>query len=55
VHVTESVQQLNGGSAVGFAIKWTIKNIFPKAATQRNHKDIVILCAGESSEIQFKE
>lgn len=49
VHVTESLQQLNGEAAVGFAIKWTIKNIFPKATSQRNYKDIIILSAGESS------
>lgn len=53
VHVTESLQQLNGEAALGFAIKWTIKNIFPKATSQRNHKVIIVVSAGESSEIQL--
>lgn len=54
VLVTEPFQHLNGEAAVGFVMKWTIKNTFPKATSQRNYKDIFILSAGESSEIQLK-
>lgn len=54
LHVTESLQQLNEDTAVGLAIKWTVKNIFPKATSQRNCKVIIVVSAGESSEVQLK-
>ncbi|XP_042328923.1 LOW QUALITY PROTEIN: collagen alpha-6(VI) chain-like [Sceloporus undulatus] len=49
-HIQESVQQLNGETAVGHAIQWTIDNIFSKAPNQRKYKAIFILSAGITSQ-----
>ncbi|XP_054846792.1 collagen alpha-6(VI) chain-like [Eublepharis macularius] len=48
-HIQESVQQLNGATAVGHAIQWTITNIFAEAPSQRKHKAIFVISAGETS------
>ncbi|KAH0627278.1 hypothetical protein JD844_002801 [Phrynosoma platyrhinos] len=49
-HIQESVQQLNGETAVGHAIQWTIDNIFSKVPNQRKYKAIFILSAGVTSQ-----
>uniref|UniRef100_A0A8D0G9L4 Collagen type VI alpha 6 chain n=1 Tax=Sphenodon punctatus TaxID=8508 RepID=A0A8D0G9L4_SPHPU len=49
-HIKESVQQLNGVSAVGHAIQWTIDNLFPRASNARKHKAIIVISAGETSQ-----
>nr|XP_056713046.1 collagen alpha-6(VI) chain [Euleptes europaea] len=48
-HIQESVQQLNGATALGHAIQWTITNVFTKAPNQRKHKAIFVISAGETS------
>ncbi|NWU56662.1 CO6A6 protein, partial [Dromas ardeola] len=49
-HIKESVQQLNGEAAVGYAIQWTIANIFPAAPNPRPLKVIIIISAGKTSQ-----
>lgn len=49
-HIQESVQKLNGASAVGHALQWTIDTIFPEAPNQRKHKAVLVISVGETSQ-----
>ncbi|NXV50694.1 CO6A6 protein, partial [Uria aalge] len=49
-HIKESLQQLNGEAAVGYAIQWTIANIFSAAPNPRPLKVIIIISAGKTSQ-----
>ncbi|NXG93825.1 CO6A6 protein, partial [Stercorarius parasiticus] len=49
-HIEESLQQLNGEAAVGYAIQWTIANIFSAAPNPRPLKVIIIISAGKTSQ-----
>ncbi|NXY74153.1 CO6A6 protein, partial [Glareola pratincola] len=49
-YIKESLQQLNGEAAVGYAIQWTIANIFSAAPNPRPLKVIIIISAGKTSQ-----
>lgn len=49
-YIKESLQQLNGEAAVGYAIQWTIANIFSGAPNPRPVKLIIIISAGKTSQ-----
>ncbi|NXV27991.1 CO6A6 protein, partial [Rissa tridactyla] len=49
-HIEESLQQLNGEAAVGYAMQWTISNIFSAAPNPRPLKVIIIISAGKTSQ-----
>ncbi|NWQ89105.1 CO6A6 protein, partial [Burhinus bistriatus] len=49
-YIDESLQQLNGEAAVGYAIQWTIANIFSGAPNPRPVKVVVIISAGKTSQ-----
>ncbi|EMP31557.1 Collagen alpha-6(VI) chain, partial [Chelonia mydas] len=49
-HIQQSVQQLNGAAALGHAIQWTIDNVFLTAPHSRQHKAIIVISAGETSQ-----
>ncbi|CAM4593692.1 collagen alpha-6(VI) chain [Lepidochelys kempii] len=49
-HIRQSVQQLNGAAALGHAIQWTIDNVFLTAPHSRQHKAIIVISAGETSQ-----
>ncbi|XP_061852896.1 collagen alpha-6(VI) chain [Colius striatus] len=49
-YVKESLQQLNGEAAVGYAIQWTIANIFSGVPNPRPLKVIIIISAGKTSQ-----
>ncbi|XP_065439669.1 collagen alpha-6(VI) chain-like isoform X2 [Chrysemys picta bellii] len=49
-HIQESVRQLNGAAALGHAIQWTIDNVFLTAPHSRQHKAIIVISAGETSQ-----
>ncbi|KAM6104187.1 collagen alpha-6(VI) chain-like [Theristicus caerulescens] len=49
-YIKESLQQLNGEAAVGYAIQWTIANIFSEAPNPRPLKVIIIISAGKTSQ-----
>ncbi|NWY53904.1 CO6A6 protein, partial [Chionis minor] len=49
-YINESLQQLNGEAAVGYAIQWTIANIFSGAPNPRPLKVIIIISAGKTSQ-----
>lgn len=49
-HIQESVWQLNGTTALGHAIQWTIANVFSEAPNQRKHKAIFVISVGETSQ-----
>ncbi|XP_015282167.1 PREDICTED: LOW QUALITY PROTEIN: collagen alpha-6(VI) chain-like [Gekko japonicus] len=49
-HIQESVWQLNGTTALGHAIQWTITNVFTEAPNQRKHKAIFVISVGETSQ-----
>ncbi|NXN48534.1 CO6A6 protein, partial [Rynchops niger] len=49
-HIKESLQQLNGEAAVGYAIQWTIANVFSAAPNPRPLKVIIIISAGKTSQ-----
>ncbi|XP_075561121.1 collagen alpha-6(VI) chain-like [Pelecanus crispus] len=49
-YIKESLQQLNGEAAVGYAIQWTIANIFSGGPNPRPRKVIIIISAGKTSQ-----
>ncbi|KAL8165475.1 UNVERIFIED_CONTAM: hypothetical protein K2H54_045826, partial [Gekko kuhli] len=49
-HIQESIWQLNGTTALGHAIQWTITNVFTEAPNQRKHKAIFVISVGETSQ-----
>uniref|UniRef100_K7GCX1 VWFA domain-containing protein n=1 Tax=Pelodiscus sinensis TaxID=13735 RepID=K7GCX1_PELSI len=49
-HIQGSVQQLNGPAALGHAIRWTIDHVFSPAPHLRQHKVIIVISAGETSQ-----
>ncbi|XP_025025446.1 collagen alpha-6(VI) chain-like isoform X1 [Python bivittatus] len=48
-YIQESVQQLDGGAAVGHAIQWTINHIFSYTPNPRKHKVIIVISVGGTS------
>ncbi|CAH2283003.1 collagen alpha-6(VI) chain-like [Pelobates cultripes] len=48
-HIQESVSQLEGPSAVGYAVQWTVNNIFAKVPKARKHKVLFILIGSKTS------
>ncbi|XP_074844397.1 collagen alpha-4(VI) chain-like [Carettochelys insculpta] len=48
-HIQESVQQLEGPSAIGHALQWTINNIFFKAPQPRQHSVIFSILGSKTS------
>uniref|UniRef100_A0A8C5F2M9 VWFA domain-containing protein n=1 Tax=Gopherus evgoodei TaxID=1825980 RepID=A0A8C5F2M9_9SAUR len=48
-HIQESVHQLEGPSAIGHALQWTIDNIFFKAPNPRQHKVIFTILGSKTS------
>ncbi|XP_077159547.1 collagen alpha-4(VI) chain-like isoform X2 [Paroedura picta] len=48
-HIRESVHQLEGPSAIGHAIEWTIKNVFLEAPNPRKHKVIFTILGSKTS------
>uniref|UniRef100_A0A8C3S590 VWFA domain-containing protein n=1 Tax=Chelydra serpentina TaxID=8475 RepID=A0A8C3S590_CHESE len=49
-HIRQYVQQLKGATALGHAIQWTIDNVFLTAPRSRQHKAIIVISAGETSQ-----
>ncbi|XP_062424460.1 collagen alpha-6(VI) chain-like [Rhea pennata] len=49
-YLKESLQQRNGEAALGYAIKWTIANIFSGVPNPRQLKVIIIVSAGKTSQ-----
>ncbi|XP_077158752.1 collagen alpha-6(VI) chain-like [Paroedura picta] len=49
-HIQESVWQLNGTTALGHAIQWTITNVFTEAPNQRKHKAIFVISVGGTNQ-----
>ncbi|KAG9476083.1 hypothetical protein GDO78_002913 [Eleutherodactylus coqui] len=48
-HIEEDVIQLEGPSALGYSIQWTIENIFRKARNARRHKVIFTVLNSRTS------
>ncbi|XP_064410991.1 collagen alpha-6(VI) chain-like [Latimeria chalumnae] len=48
-HIQESFRHLEGSSAIGHAIEWTINNVFLTTSRPRNIKVIFAVVAGETS------
>ncbi|CAM4516544.1 unnamed protein product [Lepidochelys olivacea] len=48
-HIQESVHQLEGPSAIGNALQWTIDNIFFKAPEPRQHRVIFTILGSKTS------
>ncbi|CAM5111754.1 unnamed protein product [Natator depressus] len=48
-HIQESVHQLEGPSAIGHALQWTIDNIFFKAPEPRQHRVIFTILGSKTS------
>ncbi|KAG6930667.1 collagen, type VI, alpha 6, partial [Chelydra serpentina] len=48
-HIQESVHQLEGPSAIGHALQWTIDNIFFKAPKPRQHRVIFTILGSKTS------
>ncbi|XP_044311620.1 collagen alpha-6(VI) chain-like isoform X2 [Varanus komodoensis] len=49
MHIHEKVDQLEGPSAIGHALEWTIKNIFLDAPSPRKHRVIFTLLGSQTS------
>ncbi|KGL82935.1 Collagen alpha-4(VI) chain, partial [Tinamus guttatus] len=49
-HIQESVQQLEGPSAIASALQWTVENVFFKAPRQRKHRVIFTILGSQTSE-----
>ncbi|XP_074996952.1 LOW QUALITY PROTEIN: collagen alpha-6(VI) chain-like [Calonectris borealis] len=49
-YIKESLQQLNGEAAVGYALQWTIASIFSGAPNPRPLKVIIMISAGKTSQ-----
>ncbi|XP_039191997.1 collagen alpha-6(VI) chain-like [Crotalus tigris] len=49
-YIQEYVQQMDGQSAVGHAIQWTINHIFSHTPYPREHKVIIIISVGGTSQ-----
>ncbi|KAK9396452.1 hypothetical protein NXF25_019813, partial [Crotalus adamanteus] len=49
-YIQEYVQQMDGQSAVGHAIQWTINHIFSHTPYPRKHKVIIIISVGGTSQ-----
>ncbi|KFP83931.1 Collagen alpha-4(VI) chain, partial [Acanthisitta chloris] len=48
-HIQESVQQLEGPSAIASALQWTVENVFFKAPRQRKHRVIFSIVGSKTS------
>ncbi|KAI1242879.1 hypothetical protein IHE44_0000435 [Lamprotornis superbus] len=48
-HIQESVQQLEGPSAIASALQWTVENVFFKAPRQRKHRVIFTILGSKTS------
>ncbi|XP_066485256.1 collagen alpha-4(VI) chain-like [Tiliqua scincoides] len=48
-HIQESVRQLEGPSAVGHALEWTVKNVFLEAPSPRKRRIIFTILGSETS------
>ncbi|KAL8165474.1 UNVERIFIED_CONTAM: hypothetical protein K2H54_045775, partial [Gekko kuhli] len=48
-HILESVHQLEGPSAVGHAIEWTVNNVFLEAPSPRKHRVIFTILGSKTS------
>lgn len=48
-HIQESVRQLEGPSAIGHALDWTVKNVFLEAPSPRKHRVIFTLLGSKTS------
>ncbi|XP_064410165.1 collagen alpha-6(VI) chain-like [Latimeria chalumnae] len=48
-HIQESFRHLEGSSAIGHAIEWTVNNVFLTTSRPRNIKVIFAVVAGETS------
>ncbi|XP_063003668.1 collagen alpha-4(VI) chain-like [Elgaria multicarinata webbii] len=49
MHIEESIRQLEGPSAVGHALEWTINNVFLEAPIPRKHRVIFTLLGSKTS------
>ncbi|XP_013918835.1 PREDICTED: collagen alpha-6(VI) chain-like [Thamnophis sirtalis] len=49
MHIQESLHQLEGSSAVGHALEWTINNVFLEANRPRKHKIIFTILGSKTS------
>lgn len=49
-YIEESLQQLSEEAAIGYAIQWTIANIFSGSPNPRPLKVIIIIAAGKMSQ-----
>lgn len=49
MHIQESLHQLEGSSAVGHALEWTINNVFLEADRPRKHKIIFTILGSKTS------
>ncbi|XP_053215123.1 collagen alpha-6(VI) chain-like [Podarcis raffonei] len=49
MHIEESVHQLEGPSAVGHALDWTISNVFLEAPNPRKHRVIFTILGSQTS------
>uniref|UniRef100_A0A2R9BJ27 Collagen type VI alpha 6 chain n=1 Tax=Pan paniscus TaxID=9597 RepID=A0A2R9BJ27_PANPA len=50
-HVHESVKQLNGDAFIGYALQWTLDNVFLSTPNLRRNKVIFVISAGETSHL----
>ncbi|XP_021097829.1 collagen alpha-6(VI) chain [Heterocephalus glaber] len=50
-HVEQSVQQLNGDTFIGHALRWTLDNIFLSTPNLRKNKVIFVISVGETSHL----
>ncbi|ETE62042.1 Collagen alpha-6(VI) chain, partial [Ophiophagus hannah] len=48
-HIQESLHQLEGSSAVGHALEWTVNNVFLEADRPRKHKVIFTILGSKTS------
>ncbi|XP_030062199.1 collagen alpha-6(VI) chain isoform X2 [Microcaecilia unicolor] len=49
-YIEESVHQLHGSTAVGYATQWTIDNIFSKATRPRKHKVLFTILGSKTAD-----
>lgn len=48
-HILESIRQLEGPSAIGHAIEWTVNNVFFEAPSPRKHRVIFTILGSKTS------
>ncbi|XP_054991022.1 collagen alpha-5(VI) chain [Sorex araneus] len=49
-HIQNNLRQLNGEENIGYALRWSMMNLFPSTPNLRKHKVFFVVSAGENLE-----